>query len=136
MSYINQENIDKMMPVFKTMEECANKSDWEGFYNCMFDIVSVGMKIINNQVLEEIVNNLWQSKRRIEFATVSRRKETLKEMLEFYLQQQKFYLEGKIDLVEKAIRDFIQKEKEYGIILARELEQNHVERPSAGDKGF
>jgi DNA-binding GntR family transcriptional regulator len=125
---VTRSDLDQLTPFLKLMEEYADKSDPEGFYDCMLNFTLACMKIVGNQVVEQILLNLWKSKGRIEFATLYRRKEILKEISSFFIKGTKYYLEGRFDLVEKCIRDLMQKEKELAVLLAREFEQNNTGR--------
>jgi DNA-binding GntR family transcriptional regulator len=120
---VTQEEFDQLNSIIKLMEDCADKSDFEGYYDGMFKFTSAGMKIVNNQILEQIILNLWPSKRRMEFATLYRRKDSLRENLIFFLQGTNHYLEGRFEMVEKAIHDYIDQEKKCAILLAREFEE-------------
>lgn len=117
-----QEQFDQVYPIIKRMEECAEKSDFEGYYDGMFRFTSACMKIVNNPILEQIILNLWPSKRRMEFATLYRRKDRLRENLVFFQKGTNHYLDGKPDMTEQAIRDYIEQEKKCAILLANEFE--------------
>jgi DNA-binding GntR family transcriptional regulator len=120
-SEVTEENFNQIMPFFQTMEECADKSDFEGYYNAMFGFVALGMKIVGNPILERLVLNLWPSKRRMEYATLYRRKDSLRSNLSFFLESVSPYMEKRIDLVEKNIGKYIEQEKENAILLAKEF---------------
>jgi DNA-binding GntR family transcriptional regulator len=122
LSHTTDENYNQIIPFFQTMEECANKSDFEGYYNAMFDFVALGMKIVGNPILERLILNLWPSKRRMEYATLYRRKDSLISNLDFFLKSVTPYMEGRVNLVEKNIGAYIEQEKENAILLAKEFE--------------
>ena len=124
--HTTDENYNQIIPFFQTMEECADKSDFEGYYNAMFDFVAVGMKIVGNPILERLILNLWPSKRRMEYATLYRRKDSLRSNLSFFLESVSPYMEKRIDLVEKNIGKYIEQEKENAILLAKEFELNRI----------
>jgi DNA-binding GntR family transcriptional regulator len=126
--HTTDENYNQIIPFFQTMEECADKSDFEGYYNAMFDFVAVGMKIVGNPILERLILNLWPSKRRMEYATLYRRKDSLRSNLSFFLESVAPYMEKRIDQVEKNIGKYIQQEKENAILLAQEFGQDHFSR--------
>jgi DNA-binding GntR family transcriptional regulator len=119
-----KDDFDKIYPIIKSMEECADKSDFEGYYDGMFRFTLVCMKIVNNSILEQIILNLWPSKRRMEYATLYRRKDRLRDNLIFFLGGANYYLEGRFDMVEQAIRDYIEQEKKSAILLAHEYDQD------------
>ncbi len=119
-------DLDQVIPIVKSMEECANKSDFEGYYNGMFQFTLVCMKIVGNPILEQMILNLWPSKRRMEFATLYRRKDSLRVNLNFFLQGVTSFTDGKFDMIEKYIKEYIQQEKENAILLAKEFELNQV----------
>jgi len=124
-SHTSDENYNQIIPFFQKMEECADKSDFEGYYNAMFDFVTLGMKIVDNPILERLILNLWPSKRRMEYATLYRRKDNLRSNLDFFLKSVAPYMEKRVDLVEKNIGDYIQQEKDNAILLTKEIELNH-----------
>jgi GntR family transcriptional regulator, rspAB operon transcriptional repressor len=121
-----EEQFDQVYTVIKLLEECADKSDFEGYYDGMFQFASVCIKIVNNKLLEKIVLNLWPSKRRMEYATLFRRKGNLKENLSFFLQGINYFSEGKFDMIEKTIYDYIEKEKKCAILLVQEFEKTNI----------
>lgn len=123
-SQVSEKNFNQVMPFFQTMEECADKSDFEGYYNAMFDFVALGMKIVNNPILERLVLNLWPSKRRMEYATLYRRKDSLRTNLDFFLKSVSPFTEGHLDSVKKNLADYIQQEKANAILLAKEFDLN------------
>jgi len=59
----------------------------------------------------------------MEFATLYRRKDRLRDNLIFFLGGTNHYLEGRFDMVEQAIRDYIEQEKKCAILLAHEYDQ-------------
>lgn len=122
--YATNENFKLIGPILKSMEKCADKADFEGYYDGMFQFTSACMKIVNNPILEQIILNLWPSKRRMEFATLYRRKDSLRENLKFFLRGATSYMEGRMDIVEKDIREYIEQEKNCAILLANEFENN------------
>jgi DNA-binding GntR family transcriptional regulator len=119
-------DFDQVIPIVKSMEKCADKSDFEGYYNGMFQFTLVCMKIVGNPILEQIVLNLWPSKRRMEFATLYRRKDSLRVNLNFFLRGVTSFTEGKFDMIEKYIKEYIQHEKENAILLAKEFKLNQT----------
>jgi DNA-binding GntR family transcriptional regulator len=123
-----QADLDQVIPIVKSMEECADKSDFEGYYEGMFKFTSVCVKIVGNPILEQMILNLWPSKRRMEFATLYRRKDSLKVNLNFFLRGVTSFTEGKFDMIEKYIKEYIQQEKENAILLAKEFEINQVNK--------
>jgi DNA-binding GntR family transcriptional regulator len=123
---VTQEQFDELYHIIKLMEASADKSDFEGYYDGMFKFTSVGMKIVGNPILEQIILNLWPSKRRMEFATLYRRKDSLRANLNFFLQGVTSFTEGRFDMIEKYIKEYIEKEKECAISLAHEFEQKHA----------
>jgi DNA-binding GntR family transcriptional regulator len=123
-SEVTEENINQIMPFFKTMEECADKSDFEGYYHAMFGFVALGMKIVGNPILERLVLNLWPSKRRMEYATLYRRKDSLRSNLDFFLNSISPFIDGRLDTVKKNLGDYIRQEKENAKLLATEFDLN------------
>ena len=126
LSRATEENLNQVSPILKSMEKCAYKSDFEGYYDGMFKFTSICMKIVNNPILEQIILNLWPSKRRMEYATLYRRKDSLKGNLDFFLKGTTAYMEGRLDLVEGYIGEYIEHEKECAILLAQEFDQDHI----------
>lgn len=124
LSLATQENLNQVIPILRSMEESADKADFEGYYNGMFQFTTFCMKAVDNPILEQIVLNLWPSKRRMEFATLYRRKSSLRENLNFFLKGTTAYMEGHLDLVEKYIGEYIEHEKECAISLAKEYNQD------------
>ncbi len=123
---ITQEQFDELNRIVILMEEYADKSNFEDYYNGMFKFTSVGMKIVGNPILEQIILNLWPSKRRMEFATLYRRKDSLRTNLIFFIQGINSYKEGRFEMIEKHIKEYIQREKDCAILLAHEFAKDHA----------
>lgn len=130
LSHATEENFNQVSPVLKSMEECADRSDFAGYYNGMFEFTSLCMRIVDNQILERLILNLWPSKRRMEFATLHKRKDSLRKNLDYFLKGAAYYMEGRVDLVEKYIGDYIEQEKENAILLAKDADWNHDHQTS------
>lgn len=121
-SKISDENYNRLAPFFRTMEECANREDFEGYYNAIFDFMETAIKIVDNPILERLIMNLWPTKKRMMYATLFKRKHDLKSNLDFFLKSVAPYLEKRIDLVENNIVDYLEQEKANAILLAKEFE--------------
>ncbi|HQI23762.1 MAG TPA: GntR family transcriptional regulator [Smithella sp.] len=125
-SKISDENFNQIAPFFQTMEECANREDFEGYYNAIFDFMEAAIKIVDNPILERLIMNLWPTKKRMMYATLFKRKHDLKSNLDFFLKSVAPYLEKRIDLVENNIVDYLEQEKENAILLAKEFELSNT----------
>jgi len=121
-SQISDENYNQIIPFFKKMEECADKSDFDGYYNAIFDFMKVAIKIVDNPILERLILNLWPTKKRMMYATLFKRKHDLRSNLDFFLKTISPYLEKQTDLVEKNIGDYLDQEKDNAILLAKEFD--------------
>jgi len=120
-SKISDENVNQILHFFKIMEECAAKSDFDGYYNAIFDFMTVAIRIVDNPILERLILNLWPTKKRMMYATLFKRKHDLKTNLNFFLKSVAPYLEKRIDLVESNIIEYLEEEKESAILLAKEF---------------
>lgn len=125
-SKITDENYHQITFFFQKMEECADKSDFEGYYNAIFDFMELSIKIVDNPILERLIINLWPTKKRMMYATLFKRKHDLRSNLDFFLKSITPYLEKRTDIVGKNIEDYLEQEKENAILLAKEFEINHT----------
>lgn len=66
------------------IEAAAAAKDVEKYYEGIFEFAAVGMRAASNPLLEKILMDLWPSNRRIQYATLSRRKDTLNENAAFF----------------------------------------------------
>lgn len=119
------EHLAFVEPILHRMEACADRADFEGYYDGMFQFTHACLKIAGNPLLEQIILNLWPSKRRMEYATLHHRRDSLGENLKFFLKGLNAFADGRFDEIEGFIRVYIQQEKECAISLAREYYLQH-----------
>lgn len=110
--------------ILKKMEDCAKRSDHDQYYDYVFEYAATFMKAAGNMLAVQILMNLWPSKRRMEFATLYQRRNSLKGNLKYFKQGTKHFLDGNPDMAEKTLRDYLLKERTIALELAREY--NHL----------
>jgi len=119
-----KDDADQIQAVLKKMDECAQRSDHDKYYDYVFEYAATFMRAAKNMLAVQILMNLWPSKRRMEFATLYHRRNTLKDNLKYFKLGTKYFLAGNPDMADKALHDYILQERAIALELAREY--NHL----------
>ncbi len=97
------------------IEAAASAKDVEKYYEGIFEFAAIGMRAAANPLLAQILMDLWPSNRRIQYATISRRKDTLEENAGFF---RKIYelLDSPDEVeAEAAVRAYARNEKQVAL---------------------
>ena len=89
----------------------AAQMGFEDFYRSMFDLVLFGLSVINSSVLTKVTLDLLPVKRRIEYMTLSARKDNMAPLLKQFRLIKKLIIAGDSDGLCRAIGAFLEEEK-------------------------
>jgi len=97
------------------IEACAQKGDTNAYYNAIFEFFVVEIEAAKDPLLARLLIDLEPSARRIQFASLSRRKENLKRNVVYFQDAAKYIEAGDPVLADKVIRAYAQNEKEFAL---------------------
>lgn len=97
------------------LEAQASQNNPVGYYEAIIEYETECLRAARNPVLNLLLNDLWPSSRRVQFATLKLRTESLMEPVSLFKQAHKHLLEGNGDKAAAIIRDLIKQEIYYGI---------------------
>ncbi|HOD15352.1 MAG TPA: GntR family transcriptional regulator [Spirochaetota bacterium] len=97
------------------LEEQAVKNNPVGYYEAIMVYEGECLRAARNPVLNLLLNDLWPSSRRVQYATLHLRTESLMEPVTLFKQAHQNLMEGNGDRAAAIIRDLIQQETIYAI---------------------
>ncbi len=112
---INDDIVRQNDEAIKKLEQCAKEHNVEGYYNALFDLGAVALRLVNIPLLERMITDLWPSKRRVEYYITGLRCNDLVQNAKLFRQGYKYALSGDGERVVQAIRTYTQGEKEYAL---------------------
>lgn len=101
--------------VIKELEHCANTHDVEGFYTATFKCGAIALSFLEAPLLERIINDLWPSKRRVEYYITNMKKETLLESASLFRQAFQYASAGDAVRATLLIKAYMQGHKAYAL---------------------
>ncbi|MGL4369304.1 MAG: GntR family transcriptional regulator [Spirochaetota bacterium] len=96
-------------------ERSAEKAGCEDFYTAMFDIVQFALGIIQSGILTKVTVDLLPTKRRIEYRTLTARKDDMSSLVKYLHAMKAQIAKGNIAGLEKTIRAFMRDEKDTAV---------------------
>jgi DNA-binding GntR family transcriptional regulator len=97
------------------LEEASNSNDRRGYFDALFEYEAASLKAAKNVVLNLLLRDLWPSSRRVQFATIKLRTESLAEPVKLFKQVHRFLQEGNGDKAAALMREMIENETHYGV---------------------
>lgn len=97
------------------LDEAANNNDRRGYFDALFEYEASSLKAAKNVVLNLLLRDLWPSSRRVQFATIKLRTESLVEPVKLFKQVHRFLQEGNGDKAAALMREMIENETHYGV---------------------
>ncbi|OHD64063.1 MAG: hypothetical protein A2176_08605 [Spirochaetes bacterium RBG_13_51_14] len=110
-----QEDIQLITEKLSVCEKYSNSNDRLGYFDAIFKFENACLKAIKNIVLNRLLRDLWPASRRVQFATLSLRTESLNEHMKFFLDAHRFLLAGNGELAASAVRELIDSEIRNGV---------------------
>ena len=97
------------------LEKQASDKNPVGYFEAIIEYETECLRAARNPVLNLLLRDLWPSSRRVQYATLHLRTESLMEPVSLFKQAHQQLLEGNGDRAAAIIRDLIQQETLYGI---------------------
>ena len=102
------EDVVKMLDM---LEKSAIENNVDAYYTTMFSVALAALEIVGSSILTKVMLDLWPTKRRIEYITISARKNELAKSITHFKTVRESILESNAAGIIQAIRDFTQDEK-------------------------
>ena len=109
------EDRDLISKKLAIIEESAINNDRRGYFDALIEYEAASLKAAKNIVLNLLLRDLWPSSRRVQFATLKLRTESLMEPVKLLQQVHRFFQEGNGDKAAATIRELIGNETRYGV---------------------
>jgi len=106
-----KEDLAEIRRALKKIESCAGKGDTTGYYDAIFEFFVANLIAAKNPLLSRLLRDLEPSTRRIQYASLARRKEDLKSNVLYFEQATKYIEDRNSEMASQAIRKYAQNEK-------------------------
>ncbi|MBF0120094.1 MAG: GntR family transcriptional regulator [Desulfobacterales bacterium] len=121
---VEKYNLENIRPLLYTalqkLEKAAEQEDVLTYFNAIFEFASIGFIAAKNPLLENILLELLPNTQRIQFVSLTMRKDDLRKNV-FYFKHATLYMdEGNIKKIEEVLREFGQNEKDIALKIVRE----------------
>ena len=108
---LTAENLEAITLRVDTIVACAASDDLEGYYRALFDLGSLALDIAEVPLLNQLITELWPSKRRVEYVTISLRRMKLTGNGAFFSQALAHGQAGRMEEAIHVIREYTLNEK-------------------------
>lgn len=115
-SEFNKQNI---IEVFTEIRVSAENNDVDNYYKGIFDLALVALEVTESFLLKKAITDLWPNKRRVEYMTLSSRKNDLKDNLKYFDLLVHSMMESDVDRMVQIIREYSQNEKAFAISILK-----------------
>jgi len=105
----------QLKSALRKIEHCAEKGDTGGYYSAIFNFSLVGLEAAKDPLLAKLIRDFEPNTRRIQFASLSRRKEDIKKNAIFFRDTVRYVEEQNADMACEIIRRYSQNEKEFAL---------------------
>jgi DNA-binding GntR family transcriptional regulator len=114
-------NGQKVMEVFTKIQDSAGKNDVDNYYKSIFDLALVTLEVTGSSLLTKVITDLWPNKRRVEYMTLTSRKNELKKNLEYFRLLVNYLIESDVERMVDTIREYTRNEKAFAIRILENL---------------
>ena len=115
----NDFNKQEVMEVFAKIQDSAEKNDADHYYKNIFELARVALEVTKSSLLTKVITDLWPNKRRIEYLTLTSRKNELEKNLEYFKLLVKYLLESDVERMVDTIREYTRSEKTAAIQILK-----------------
>jgi len=112
-------NKQDILEVFTKIRVSADNNDVDNYYKGIFDLALVALEVTESFLLKKAITDLWPNKRRVEYMTLSSRKNDLKENLKYFDLLVHSMMESDVDRMVQIIREYSQNEKAFAISILK-----------------
>jgi len=106
-----KEDLARIRRALRKIETCAGKGDTSGYYDAIFEFFVASLIAAKNPLLSRLLRDLEPSTRRIQYASLARRKEDLKSNVLYFEQATKYIEDRNSETASQSIRKYAQNEK-------------------------
>ena len=110
-----KEELDLVSKKLSILEECAKNDDRRGYFDALIEYEAVCLKAAKNVVLDILLKDLWPSTRRVQYATIKLRTESLSDSVKYFKQAFSFLMEKNGDKAAAIIREVIGIETRFSV---------------------
>lgn len=108
-----------ILEVFTKIRVSAENNDVDNYYKGIFDLALVALEVTESFLLKKAITDLWPNKRRVEYMTLSSRKNDLKDNLKYFDLLVHSMMESDVDRMVQIIREYSQNEKAFAISILK-----------------
>jgi DNA-binding GntR family transcriptional regulator len=112
-------NAQKVIEVYMKMQKSAEENDVDNYYKSIFDLALVALEVTESFLLKKAITDLWPNKRRIEYMTLSWRKNDLKENLKYFESLVNSFNDSDVERMVEVIKEYAQNEKVFAISILK-----------------
>ncbi len=112
-------NVKNVTEVFTRIKDSAGNNDVDNYYKGIFDLALIALDVTKSFLLKRAITALWPYKRRIEYMTLSSRKNDLKENLKYFDLLVHSMMKSDIERMVEIVRKYSQNEKSYAINILK-----------------
>ncbi len=110
-----REDHDLISKKLTVLEDCAKNEDRRGYFDALIEYESACLRAAKNPVLNILLRDLWPSTRRVQYATIKLRTESLSDAVKYFKQAFSFLHEKNGDKAAAIIREVIGIETRYSV---------------------
>ncbi len=116
-----EEDLAQIRKALNKIEKCAARGDTSGYYDAIFEFFVANLIAAKNPLLSRLLRDLEPSTRRVQYASLSRRKEDLKSNVLYFKQATEYIADKDSEKASQAIRKYAQNEKVFAVNNAKPL---------------
>ncbi len=116
-------NMEKVVEIFTKIQDSAENNDVDNYYKGIFDLALIALDVTESYLLKKVITDLWPNKRRIEYMTLTSRKNELKKNLKYFKSLVNGLAESDVERMVDTIREYTQNEKAFAISI---MEKNNL----------
>ena len=115
----SDEQREAVKKALEYIEIQAEKGNVVEYNSGVFEFAAIAMSAAQNQLLEQMLLDLWPSIRRIQFASLSLRSKDLPRNIHYFKKMIQYLDENNPDMTETIVREYAENEKKYALDVIR-----------------
>ena len=109
------EDMQMLRDVQNRLEDCADRTDNAGYYDCFFEGARIVRGMVENPLLEDVLSDLEPTVGRILYGSLAHQRDDLKENLKFLQRVIRHIIDRQPDEAAEAFRDYANSEKNHAL---------------------
>ncbi|MBN2158452.1 MAG: GntR family transcriptional regulator [Spirochaetes bacterium] len=110
-----REDLEAISACLAVCNETAGKNNILGYFNAIIEFESACLKAAKNIVLNRLLRDLWPASRRVQFATLKLRSESLRDHVNYFNRAHQSLMDRNSTMAAAAVRELIEHEIHYGV---------------------